>query len=641
MSKLEFDLSVKNNQLDVALDSASKKSGSLQGALTTALGVFAGGLALKGFELLGDAMSESVAFAKESVKAFSEQEDALNKLSQSLKATGSFSNAAIEDFNGFASAMQKTTVFGDEVILNQLAIAKAFGATNAQSKELVTAAANLSATFGGSLDDNLEKLGKTLNGNIGKLGQFIPELKNLSKEQLAAGEAADFINSKFGGAAESQLKTYSGSVTAAANAFSDMQEEIGRLIAKNSITTSFISGLKSGFEGLGNAAKGVADALGIGLSPLQEQRTKIADLGKEYNTLTDNIKNARIQMETNKKFGGDTSGDAARLAAIIESEGRLNQILQERRTIRQAISGDKAAADVETPKAVPQDILDARKKLNDEILYLDQQLLVEQNNLALESDNAQIENDVVRQQAEIQRITDFAATKAELEFQLKEQEMVRTLDGEDQRLAVLKLAGEKELALTKIKNDGIIKQANSVREAEKKANDLRIAQQQATSATMIGIIGTAANISTIFTKDGSKEQFYIQKAAALSQAGIATYLAMAMANAVPPPGNIPAIAAAKANGAVAISGILASTIKGFQDGGIIGGEGQGATSGPDNTTFKGRKGEMVLTGEDQSMLLNGIRNGTLGGGGDIVIQIGEDVIFRAVRNQIKKGYRLQ
>ena len=48
--KLEFDLTVKNNQLSKALDEGSKKAGELGGVLSTALGVFGGNLATKAFD---------------------------------------------------------------------------------------------------------------------------------------------------------------------------------------------------------------------------------------------------------------------------------------------------------------------------------------------------------------------------------------------------------------------------------------------------------------------------------------------------------------------------------------------------------------------------------------------------------------
>lgn len=640
--RLEFELTVPRNNLDSALDTASKKSGNLQSAINTALGVFAGGAALKGLELLGDGIRKTVDFAEESIQAYSEQEDALNRLRQALRASGDESEASLSDLSAYASELQRTTKYGDETVLSQLAVAKSFGASNDEAKKLVLAAANLSATFGGSLEDNVKKLGKTFSGNAGELRELIPELANLTKEQLAAGEAAFFVNQRFSGAAAAELETYSGRVVALKNAFSDMQEEVGALIVNSSAVQESQSILTTIFQDITTAISDWRIEMERQNGTLKENETSVDQLKRKYEDLQENLMEVQ-ETAVNPTMWETLSGQVAYaknnisdLAAEVDN-ARIAYLTAKDEFEKDKPSGDEGG----NPKrGVPQDVLDARQKLNDEILFLDQQLVLEQNNLDQERINQQIENDLLRQQAEIQRMTDFALTKAELEFQLREEELLRITEGEDEKLALKKLYAEKELALTKIRNDGIIKQAGAVRDAEKKAAQERIALQQAAASTITGIIGSAANLSVLLTKEGSKEQFYIQKAAALAQAIVATNLAIAMANTVPPPGNIPAIAAAKANGAIAISGIVASTIKGFQEGGIIGGEGQGASNGRDNTLFKGRDGEMVLTANDQKMLLDGIRAGSLGGG-DIVVQIDGDTIFKIVRNKVKQGYKLQ
>jgi hypothetical protein len=639
--KLEYELNVKKNELSPALDQASKKSSILENALTTALGVFGGGVALKGFDLLASKMNDAIAFAKESVAAYSEQEDALNRLGQALRASGDSSKQSVDDLASFADELERTSRESGEAIIAQLAYTKSLGASNDATKQIVQAAANLSATFGGSLETNVALLGKTLQGTSGKLANLVPELRSLTAEQLKAGDAAEIINSKFAGAAASQIDTYSGRINRLGNAYEDVQKQIGGLIANNSLLNSALELITEAFD---EATQKISDyriEQERSKNGFQESEESLTQLSREYENLTEKIE--ALQSKGDALPGGLDSLDTSRLQLFSKQLAALETQINNA-AIEVKVNDIKAALNNATEggktEVVDQEILNARAKLNEEILNLDRQLALEKQNILEESANATIENDLIRQQEELQRITDFSIAKAELDFQLREQEIIRLQEGEDEKLALRKLYGEKELALEKIKNDSRIKSLNATREAERKSSAERIALQQATASTITGIVGAAANLSVLLTREGSKEQFYIQKAAALAQAIVATNLAMAMANTVPPPGNIAAIAAAKANGAIAISGIVASTLKGFQEGGIIGGEGQGATNGPDNTIFKGRKGEMVLTAEDQSMLLNGIRNGSLGGGGDIVIQIGEEVVFRAVRNQIKKGYKL-
>lgn len=636
--KLEFDLTVNNNSLGKALDDGSKKAGILEGALSTALGVFGGGLALKGFEFLGEKIGDVVDFAQESVVAFSEQEDALNRLGQALRASGSYSGAAMESFSKFASEMQKASKFGDETVLSQVAVAKSFGATNAGAKDLVQAAANLSATFGGGLEENVDKLGKTLSGTTGRLAMYIPELKNLTKEQLAAGEAARIINEKFSGAAANELNTYTGRVALLKNAYSDMQEEIGSAIANSSLLKDAQALLTSTFQKLSQAVADYNTENDRSQNGYMETETSLEQLGRKYSGLTGDIE--ELEKKAAKLPGGLDNFDASKLKIyrqeLSDLETQVNNAAIE---VKVNDTKDALGKGPEKGPAVPQDVLDSRAKLNAELLNLEQQQVLEENNVAMEGENAKIENDLARQQAELQRITDFNATKTELEYQMKEAQLATMQDGLDKDLEMKKLAQEKELALLKIKNDGIVKSANLTRDAEKKASAERVAQAQQTAAILTGIVAVSANIASVMMKDGSKEAFYVQKAAALAQAGVATWLAMAQANALPPPTNGPAMVAAKVNGAIAISGIAASTLKGFATGGIIGDE-NGATMGPDNVTINARKGEMMLNGDQQKTVFDALQNGNLGGDRPIIIQIDGREVFRAVRERVRAGERL-
>ncbi len=92
--KLEFDLKVGVNDLSKALSDATNGSKKLGDTISTALGTFGGGLALKGFNALSGAIGSTTDFIKDSIKAASEQEAALNRLAQSLRVTGSFSQQA-------------------------------------------------------------------------------------------------------------------------------------------------------------------------------------------------------------------------------------------------------------------------------------------------------------------------------------------------------------------------------------------------------------------------------------------------------------------------------------------------------------------------------------------------------------------
>lgn len=181
-------------------------------------------------------------------EAASIQEDAINNLNTALKISGEFSEAASRDMQAFASAIQDTTKFGDEAILQQLALAKAFGASNKQAKLITEAAVELSAATGKSLDGATRQVSKTLGGFAGELGEVNPAIKALTAEQLKAGEAAEILIEQYGGSAQAQINTFSGALTQMTNLQGDLNEEIGFLITQNPLVVGAIKQMSEGFK---------------------------------------------------------------------------------------------------------------------------------------------------------------------------------------------------------------------------------------------------------------------------------------------------------------------------------------------------------------------------------------------------------
>jgi len=184
------------------------------------------------------------------IRAAAEQEQAFQNLSIALKNTGNFSKEAVEGFGKLASELQKTSVFADDVILNQIALAQQFGVTNQQAEKLIRAAVDLSAATGQDLNTSVEQLGKTMSGSIGLLGRSNKELQGLSKAALQSGAAIDILGKKFAGAAAGQIKTFNGATTQLGHTFGDMLEEIGNVIVKNPVIIGAISALTKVIESL-------------------------------------------------------------------------------------------------------------------------------------------------------------------------------------------------------------------------------------------------------------------------------------------------------------------------------------------------------------------------------------------------------
>lgn len=225
------------SQAKKSVDNVQKSFNLLKGVAVAAAGVFASRAILKGFDAVVDAASR--------------QQDAVNKLNTALKTSGEFSEAASQDIQNFASSLQATTKFGDEAILEQVALAKAFGATNDQAKQVTEAAIELSAATGKSLEEATRQVSKTLGGFAGELGEVNPAIKALTKEQLQAGEAAKILIAQYGGSAAAQIQTFSGATAQLGNTYGDLLEKFGQFIIESPFVIGAINTLSKIFAQFG------------------------------------------------------------------------------------------------------------------------------------------------------------------------------------------------------------------------------------------------------------------------------------------------------------------------------------------------------------------------------------------------------
>lgn len=230
------------NRFKESENATNKLADSFSGNLTGSLNLAGGALGTLGVAmfaaniatgLLQSGVSLITNTINGSVDAYAGSEEALNKLAQSMRLTGTFSSEASAQVEEFATKLEASSKFSDDAIISQVAYARSLGLSTFQAEQLVQAAANMSATLGGGLEENVAKLGMTLDGTATRLGKLIPGLKSLTEEQLKAGAAADYINSKFIGAAANDLNTHAGKVAYLKNQYDNLQEAIGGLIVNN------------------------------------------------------------------------------------------------------------------------------------------------------------------------------------------------------------------------------------------------------------------------------------------------------------------------------------------------------------------------------------------------------------------------
>ena len=165
-------------------------------------------------------------FAKNSVKAFMEDQKAAAALANELKNVGlSYSTPAVENF--IQSMQKQTGVLDDQLRPAYAQLVRVLGSTTETQKTLTTAW-NISEGTGNDLQSVVDALSQAYVGNTKGLKSLNTGLTQTELKTKTYSELIDILNKKFAGAGAASLDTYAGKVKLLQASFADAQETIGK-----------------------------------------------------------------------------------------------------------------------------------------------------------------------------------------------------------------------------------------------------------------------------------------------------------------------------------------------------------------------------------------------------------------------------
>ena len=274
---------------------------------------------------------------QKSIDLFAQQELAEKKL---RFAAGASTTQLIKQ----AKALQQSTRFGDEALIAQQAYVKSLGISTEQTKEIIAASVDLAAAMGISLESAVMNTTKTLSGMQGELGEKLPAaFKELTAEQLKAGEGIEFIRNQFRGTAEEEAETLTGALEQMKNAMGDAGEEIGNFLSPAIEKSAGF--FKSASESVGSFFRSLTETeLETTIRLLEDLNVESESLIKLKNLQIDSeIKKLNIELQKSNKEGLTAEQIEARLEAIqqerIKNTEELGVIMgstteQERKILR-------------------------------------------------------------------------------------------------------------------------------------------------------------------------------------------------------------------------------------------------------------------------------------------------------------------
>ena len=218
IAKFEKDLGKARKAVDKTKKSSDRMRISTSG-LRRSIGALRNNMLLVSFALGG-----TLASVNKLIKAYGEQQLAEKKLSSALGFT---SQALLTQ----ASALQQTTVFGDEAIIGVQALIGAFTKDEEKIKELTKATLDLAAAKGMDLKAAADLVSKSFGSSTNALSRYGIQVEGAVGSTERLESLTGNVSALFGGQAAAEANTMTGAIKQMENAAGDTAEAMGALLA--------------------------------------------------------------------------------------------------------------------------------------------------------------------------------------------------------------------------------------------------------------------------------------------------------------------------------------------------------------------------------------------------------------------------
>ena len=504
-----------------------------------------------------------------------QQEQAEKKLEVAL---GRRSQALLDQ----ASALQQVTTFGDEAIIGVQASIGAFLDSEDQIKKATEATLDIASAMGMDLKSAGDLVAKTLGSSTNAMSRYGIEVQGAVGSSERLESMTKNVAKLFGGQAQAEAETLTGSIEQMSNAIGDAGEVIGGLLAPMVIKVA--KGIKSLAEGVGNVI-GKFKEFGKEVDAvLLDEKTV------ELNNFRDSIKGLSKEelLELNKKLSG-TEGSLSIVNDQTVLLSEKNQIL-----------------------------IDTYNKLSEA------QEIAKQKILEL-GEGVEAVNEIRR--AEIEGIksvktAEEMSNEERLAIRQSFSEQMRGMFNSDFDMQRVLMSQQAEA----FRQAGVdeVNIARFVAEQKKQIRANEISFQVGAISQLIGGLG---KLNT-----ASKGSALVSKRLAQTQAIIDTYAGAnkALASA-PPPFNFALAGAVIASG---LANVMTIEAQKFADGGIV----QGNPSQGDVNPALLTAGEVVLNQAQQENLAGGMKgNVTVNISAPVIDDTVVDRIIPAINSAVKEG----
>ena len=232
---LNIKIKADSKEFDSGIDKVKNKLNAFEKKVSnSAITKLAAGInpLIQSFSLVTSAIKKAVSSISECSDAYERQANAETLLQTAVKNNPYLNEQSVLQLKEYASHLQSISTVGDEELLPFMAQLAAAGRTQTEIQQIMGAALDVSASGAMSLESAVKNLNKTFSGLSGELGESVPQIKQLTKEQLKNGDAVKILAEQYSGMAKSTAGS-TGGWKQFKNTLGDLQEMIGEKFSQN------------------------------------------------------------------------------------------------------------------------------------------------------------------------------------------------------------------------------------------------------------------------------------------------------------------------------------------------------------------------------------------------------------------------
>ncbi|MEK7765278.1 MAG: hypothetical protein AAB368_03475 [bacterium] len=336
LGKALLHLGIDKSALQKGLAEAKTETAGAAGGMQSLLGAFS---VTSAASFAGIALS-----VKKVAGAYGEQEAAEIRFQTALRKTGKFAEDAKQGFFSFASEMERLTAIDDTLIIAMGGLLLNLGVLPADLQRAARAGADLSAALDIDLRSAMMLVGKAAAGNVELFGRYGVKFDEAKVSAGGFGYVLGELERRFGGQAQANAEGYAKSLTAIANAFGNLLEQIGKPFAlgltqgKDPIT-GFLDMLRKGLAGVEEESRKAGESFGRLVVGVLDP--KAAGIAKALNALSEELENSKPWEAHTRQVRLGAEVQEAYNALIKSEREELSNLLREKGIASFVVAGEE------------------------------------------------------------------------------------------------------------------------------------------------------------------------------------------------------------------------------------------------------------------------------------------------------------